>query len=89
VLRAISFDDRMLKRGNVRVPSALRAATLSGPAQSSDANRPSITRNGHRNGPGVIGVVIVRRAGGQQPDPGAELGLDINDPLPGDDELRT
>jgi len=34
-----------------------------------------------RDGPGVVGIVFVHRPRGQQPDPGAELGLDIKDPL--------
>jgi hypothetical protein len=36
---------------------------------------------------GVIGIVLIRRPGGQQPDPGAELGLDIQHLLACGDEL--
>ena len=39
------------------------------------------------DGPGVVGIVLIHRPRGQQPDPGAELGLDIKDPLTGRQQL--
>jgi hypothetical protein len=42
-------------------------------------------RDGHR--PGIVGVVLVHRPSSQQPHPGAELGLDIQDPLTRGQEL--
>jgi len=41
-----------------------------------------------RDGAGVIGVVLARRPGGQQADPGTELGLHIQHPLARGEELR-
>jgi hypothetical protein len=41
--------------------------------------------DGHR--PGVVRVVLVRVTGGQQPYPGAQLGLDIQNPLTCGDKL--
>ena len=37
--------------------------------------------------PGVVGVVLVRRPGGQQPHPGTQLGLHIEHALPGGEQL--
>jgi hypothetical protein len=42
-------------------------------------------RNGHRTG--VVGIVLVRRSSSQQPDPGGQLRLHVEDPLTGGDEL--
>ena len=42
---------------------------------------------GDRDRAGVIRVILVRCPGGQQPDPGAELGLDIKHLLAGRHEL--
>ena len=43
------------------------------------AGRRAQRRDGHR--PGVVGVVLVRRPGRQQPHPGAQLGLHVEHPL--------
>jgi hypothetical protein len=34
-----------------------------------------------------MGIVLVRRLGGQQANPGRQLGLHVNDPLAGSDQL--
>ena len=44
-------------------------------------------QRGHGDRAGVILVVLVRRPARQQPDPGAELGLHVEDLLAGRDEL--
>jgi hypothetical protein len=49
------------------------------------ARRGAQRRDRHRAG--IVGVVLVHRPGGQQPDPGAELGLDIQHPLARRQEL--
>jgi hypothetical protein len=38
-------------------------------------------QRGDSDRPGIAGVVLVRIPGGQQPDPGTELGLHIQHPL--------
>jgi hypothetical protein len=41
--------------------------------------------DGHRQR--VVGVVLVGRLGGEQPHPRRQLGLDVQDPLAGGDQL--
>jgi hypothetical protein len=41
----------------------------------------------HRHRPGIVRVGLVRVAGLQQPDPGSQLGLHIQHPLAGGDQL--
>jgi hypothetical protein len=45
------------------------------------------TQRRDRDRQGVVRVVLVRIAGLQQPDPGGQLGLHVQDPLPGGGEL--
>jgi hypothetical protein len=40
-----------------------------------------------RDRAGIVEVVLVHIVGGQQPDPRAQLGLDVQDPFPGRDQL--
>ena len=44
-------------------------------------------QRGDRDRPGVVRVVLVRIARGQQPHPRSQLGLDVQDPFPGGGQL--
>jgi hypothetical protein len=52
------------------------------------ADRPGAERR-DRDRPGVVRVVLVHRLIRQQPDPGGQLRLHVQDPLPGRDQTRT
>jgi hypothetical protein len=45
------------------------------------------TQSRHRDGQGIVGVALASVLGVQQPHPGGQLGLHINHPLAGGDQL--
>jgi hypothetical protein len=86
-------EHRVQPAGNLRAAAGQVTAALGpglqhrrvvvGPGLA-DAGR---AQRRHRDGPGVVGVVLVHVPGGEQPDPRAQLGLHVEDPLAGGQEL--
>ena len=84
--RVQAADDLRAAAGQVTAalgPDLEHRRVVIGPGFA-DAGR---AQRGDGDRAGVVGVVLVHVPGGQQPDPGAQLGLHVQDPLAGRQQL--